>query len=305
MTRPTSFAGLLPGLTALMSSDRVCMLRVAMLAGAVLLPRGARGSRPARQLQHGVHFCHAARQMSTRHWHQRQAARDGRVKSGGAREHANAVRRDRLGSAAACAWPCLRRSAPTSESAGHFSKMKSGPHADPPSSHERRASPRPARWQDASFWRTGRIQRASGATGVPWHSPVSMPLILSRCGVLLRLCEVGLSGLTAVVYVHTRGPASVSSISPPHGLGACTRRRSQTLIVTSVFTYCRKTTPVVSGPRETRRGQGTHSSPAGACAERVDPAAEGAVWRLPHALYYNARRDREREPRRWFCGLKF
>lgn len=254
MTRPTSFAGLLPGLTALMSSDRVCMLRVAMLAGAVLLPRGARGSRPARQLQHGVHFCHAARQMSTRHWHQRQAARDGRVKSGGAREHANAVHRDRLGSAAACAWPCLRRSAPTSESAGHFSKMKSGPHADPPSSHERCASPCPARWQDASFWWTGRIQRASGATGVPWHAPVSMPSILSRCGVLLRWCEVGLSGLTAVVYVHTRGPASVSSVSPPHGLGARTWRRSQTLNLTSVFTYCRKTTPVVSGPRETRPG---------------------------------------------------
>ena len=34
---------------------------------------------------------------------------------------------------------------------------KSGPHAHTPSSHEPRASPRPARWQDASFWRSGRI----------------------------------------------------------------------------------------------------------------------------------------------------
>ena len=129
---------------------------------------------------------------------------------------------------------------------------KSGPHARTPSSHERRASPCPARWQVASFWRSGRIWRKSGVTRAPCRAPVSIPSILSCCGVILRWCEVGLSGLTAVVYGHTRGPASVSSVSPPHGLGTCTWRRSQTFKMTSAFNICRPGDAVVSTRRETR-----------------------------------------------------
>ena len=65
---------------------------------------------------------------------------------------------------------------------GPFEKWTA--HARPTSSHERCASPCPARWQGASFWWRVRIQRARGGTRVAWHVPLSMPSTLARCGVI-------------------------------------------------------------------------------------------------------------------------
>ena len=57
----------------------------------------------------------ALRQLSTRHWHQQQATRGGRFESGGARLAIIVVPTTPPDAVAACAWPCFRRSVPTSD----------------------------------------------------------------------------------------------------------------------------------------------------------------------------------------------
>ena len=94
------------------------------LAGFFLVSYRTQRARPARQLHRGAHVLHAARQMSTRHWHQRQAARGGRVKPEGAREQVLFVSSDRADAVLACVPPCVLGAGRLPNLGSHFPSME-------------------------------------------------------------------------------------------------------------------------------------------------------------------------------------